>query len=315
MTVEEVPVAVIGSGPAAHTAALYLGRAHLTPLVFAGFQSGPVGGQLMMTTEVENFPGFPEGITGPELMVKFRLQSEKFGARVLEEDVISIQEEDKKFLIRTDKQSFLAKGVIIATGATAKKLDVPGVDQFWQKGISACAICDGALPLFRNQAIAVIGGGDSAMEEALFLTRFARRVHVIHRRESFRASPIMAKRVLEHPKIEVIWNSVLKKVEGAGNLETVHLEDVKSGTVSPLPVKGLFFAIGHRPNTSFLGDLIDLDHVGYISVTPGTSRTSREGIFAAGDVVDPHYRQAITAAGSGCIAALDCERWLAPRFP
>ncbi|WP_108623803.1 thioredoxin-disulfide reductase [Candidatus Similichlamydia epinepheli] len=315
MKLEEVTVIIIGSGPAAYTAALYLARATLNPLVLGGFLSGPVGGQLMTTTDVENFPGFPDGISGAELMQKFRAQCEKFGARVVEQDVISVQEEGDRFRVNTDKGGFLARGVIVATGATAKKLEVPGVDSFWQKGISACAVCDGSLPAFRNQKIAVIGGGDSSMVESIFLTRFAEKVYVIHRRDKFRASPVMAKRVIDHPKIEVIWNSVLERANGSETLEEIELKNVQTGAVSPLNVRGLFFAIGHSPNTGFLGDLLKKDDMGYIVTSPGTTQTSINGIFAAGDVTDHKYRQAITAAGSGCMAALDCEKWLAPRIP
>ncbi|WP_108624235.1 thioredoxin-disulfide reductase [Candidatus Similichlamydia epinepheli] len=315
MGLEEANVIIVGSGPAAYTAALYLGRATLDPLVLGGFISGPVGGQLMTTTDVENFPGFPEGISGPELMQRLRLQCENFGAKVLEQDVTSIQEDNDRFIVRTENSDFLARGVIIATGATAKKLEAPGVDRFWQKGISACAVCDGSLPLFRNQNIAVIGGGDSAMVEAIFLTRFAKKVYVIHRRDKFRASPVMSKRVIDHPKIEIMWDSVLEKADGSETLESIDLKNVKTGDISSLEVKGLFFAIGHRPNTSFLGGLVKTDDMGYIVTTSGTTQTSRNGIFAAGDVIDHQYRQAITAAGSGCMAALDCERWLAPRIP
>src|SRR5579872_4668969 len=302
---------IVGSGPAAYTAAIYAARAHLHPLLYEGFFSGPAGGQLMTTTEVENYPGFPEGITGPALMEKFRKQAERFGTVLLTEDVIHVDLSSRPFRVEGKSTSVMAEALIIATGATAKRLDVSGTrdGEFWQKGVSACAVCDGAMPIFRNQSLFVIGGGDTAIEESIFLTKYALKVYIVHRRDEFRASKIMADRALEHPKIEVIWNHVLEKAEGDSVLRTVFLKDVKTGKVTSYPAGGVFFGIGHEPNTGFLKGQIATHDNGYIKVKNGTY-TNVEGVFAAGDVQDHVYRQAVSAAGSGCMAALDAERWL-----
>jgi thioredoxin reductase (NADPH) len=304
---------IIGSGPAAYTAAIYAARANLSPVIFEGFFSGPAGGQLMTTTEVENYPGFPAGVTGPDLMDLFKEQAVRFGTTLIQEDVTSVDFSKRPFLVKGSKTSFLADSVIISTGATAKRLDVPGAgdDGFWQKGVTACAVCDGAAPIFRNKDLYVFGGGDSAIEEAIFLTKFGKKVFLVHRRDELRASKIMCKRVLEHPKVEVIWSHTLVKVDGDKVVGSVVLEDVKTKEQTTKEAAGVFFAIGHTPNTSFLNGQIDLDETGYIKVKPGTSYTNVEGVFASGDVQDKVYRQAITAAGSGCMAALDAERWLA----
>lgn len=307
---------IIGSGPAGYTAAIYAARAKLNPLLFEGFFSGPAGGQLMTTTDVENFPGFPDGITGPELMQKARAQAKRFGTDLLAQDVQSVDLSCYPFKV-TAKKQYLAKSVIIASGATAKRLDVPGTrdGELWQKGVSACAVCDGAMPIFRDKELFVIGGGDSAVEEALFLTKYASKVHLVHRRDTLRASKIMAERVLKHPKVQVHFCSELERVEGDKLVEKVTLKK-KEGDSEQLVeygASGVFFAIGHTPNTSFLNNQIELDATGYIITKPGSSATSLPGVFAAGDVQDAHYRQAITAAGSGCMAALDAERYLSSK--
>ena len=308
-------VIIVGSGPASYTAAIYAARANLEPLVFEGFYAGPAGGQLMTTTDVENFPGFPEGIMGPELIDLFRKQAERFGTTFITEDVTRVDLKQSPFTLEAASGVFTAEALIIATGAQAKRLDVPGTrdNEFWQKGVTACAVCDGAMPIFRDKPLYVIGGGDTAVEEALFLTKFGSKVFIVHRRDELRASKIMAQRALSHPKIEVLWNQVLERVGGDTVVRSVTLKNVVTGEVKQHEAGGLFFAIGHQPNTGFLGGQVDLDSTGYIKVIKGTSRTSVEGVFAAGDVQDPHYRQAITAAGSGCMAALDAERWLSVR--
>lgn len=303
---------IIGSGPAAYTAAIYAARANLSPIIFEGFFSGPSGGQLMTTTEVENYPGFPEGIQGPELMMNFRMQAQRFGTVCLGEDVTSVDFSKRPFLIKGSKTSMEADAVIIATGATAKRLDISGTrdGEFWQKGVTACAVCDGAAPIFRDKDLYVIGGGDSAIEEAIFLTKFGKKVFLVHRRDSLRASKIMCERVLKHPKIEVIWNHVLVNVQGDQLVRSVTLEHVETKVQKSFPAAGVFFAIGHQPNTGFLAGQVALASNGYIEVKPGSTYTSVPGVFAAGDVQDHIYRQAITAAGSGCMAALDAERFL-----
>ncbi len=304
---------IIGSGPAGYTAALYTARANLHPVLYEGFFSGPAGGQLMTTTEVENYPGFPGGISGPELMDAFRKQCERFGTKLLREDVESVDFSSRPFKIFGKKHSLSADAVIISTGATAKLLTIPGAgeDGFWQKGVTACAVCDGAMPIFRNKELYVIGGGDSAVEEATFLTKYGSKVYIVHRRDELRASKIMAQRALNHPKIEVLWNSEITKIEGEKVVSSVLIKNHKTQEETMRPAAGVFFAIGHQPNTGFLGGQIELNAQGYIAIKkPGTSYTSVEGIFAAGDVQDPVYRQAITAAGSGCMAAIDAERWL-----
>jgi thioredoxin reductase (NADPH) len=312
---EKRKLVIIGSGPAGYTAAIYAARANLQPLLYEGFMSGVAGGQLMSTTEVENFPGFPTGITGPDLMDLLRQQAIRFGTKILTEDVISVDLSSKPYIVHADSGSVSAEVIIIATGATAKRLDVEGTrdGELWQKGVTACAVCDGAMPMFRDKDLYVIGGGDTAVEEAIFLTRFARKVYIVHRRDSFRASQIMSERALKHPKIEVLWNQVLVKVSGQEIVESVTLQDVNTGLERLHQAGGVFFAIGHEPNTNFLAGQLQLHENRYIKVTPGTSLTSLDGVFAAGDVQDHVYRQAITAAGSGCMAALDAERWLAEK--
>lgn len=306
-------VTIIGSGPAGFTAALYAARADLKPVVLEGFVSGGIpGGQLMTTTEVENYPGFPGGgISGPKMMELFRAQAKEFGAETFQEDVTEVDFSKRPFHVKTAEREIESESVIVSTGATAKRLHVPTEEKLWSRGMSACAVCDGALPLFRNQELVVIGGGDSAVEEATFLTKFASKVYLIHRRDSLRASKIMQDRALNHPKIELVWDTVLEDVEGETKLEAARLKNVKTGETSRLPCAGLFYAIGHQPNTPFLNGQLDLDETGYILVTPGRTFTSVEGVFACGDVVDKIYRQAVSAAGTGCMAALDAERWLA----
>jgi thioredoxin reductase (NADPH) len=302
---------IIGSGPAGYTAAIYAGRANLKPLVFEGFQAGGVpGGQLMTTTEVENFPGFPEGIQGPELMHRTRAQAERWGAEIITEDVVSVDLSKRPFTVKSETLEVQAHSIIIATGATAKRLNLPGEEEFWNKGISACAICDGTIPLFRNAELAIIGGGDTAAEEAVYLTKYGSRVHMLVRRDQMRASKAMQDRVLRHPKIKVHWNTVPLAVSGDEVLKGVKIQNTQSEEISELPVRGLFYAVGHTPNTSLFKEQIALDEVGYI-VTEGKSvETNVEGVFAAGDVQDHEYRQAVTAAGTGCMAALLAERWL-----
>lgn len=310
---EHKQIAIIGSGPAGYTAAIYAARANLSPVLFEGFFSGVAGGQLMTTTEVENFPGFPEGITGPELMKKLRDQAIRFGTKVITEDVHKVDFVKRPFHILGAKHAVTAEAVIIATGAKAKRLEIPGTKdgEFWQRGVTACAVCDGAMPIFRNRPLFVIGGGDSAVEEALFLTKFASKVWVVHRRHELRASKIMAERLLSHPKVGMLWDSVVERVEGEATVSRVVVRHLKTQEVTVHDAGGLFFAIGHEPNTAFLQGQLDLHPNGYLAVKPGTSKTSVEGVFAAGDVQDFTYRQAITAAGSGCMAALDAERWIA----
>lgn len=305
-------VAIIGSGPAGYTAALYAARANLSPVLFEGFFSGPAGGQLMTTTEVENFPGFPKGVTGPELMHLFRQQAERFGVTYLVEDVESVDFSRRPFIVKGANTTYEAEAVIVSTGATAKRLDIEGTrdNEFWQKGVTACAVCDGAMPIFRNKPLFVIGGGDSACEEGQFLTKYGSKVYIVHRRDKLRASKIMAKRVMEHPKIEVLWDSVIIKVEGDQVVRKVILQNVKTQQRETREAGGVFFAIGHTPNTAFLQGQLALHDNGYIKVDPGTTKTSVEGVFACGDVQDHVYRQAITAAGTGCMAAIEAERWL-----
>jgi thioredoxin reductase (NADPH) len=297
-------VLIIGSGPAGLTAAVYAARADLAPVMIEGFERG---GQLMLTTDVENYPGFPDGIMGPELMEQFRKQAERFGTRIVTSDVARVDFSERPFRAWVDGSEYQAEAVIISTGASARWLGVPGEAALRGFGVSACATCDGFF--FRDRRIAVAGGGDSAMEEALFLTKFASRVTIIHRRDEFRASKIMAHRALEHPKIDVIWNTVIDEVVGDGSVTSLRLRDVLTSETSDLAVDGLFVAIGHTPNTDIFKGQLELDDAGYI-LTNGNTMTSVEGVFAAGDVVDKVYRQAITAAGMGCSAAIDAERWL-----
>jgi len=313
-------IVIIGSGPAGWTAAIYAARANLNPLCIVGVprtDPAPVlpGGQLMLTTEVENYPGFPSGITGPELMEHFRAQAVRFGARVLDEDVASCDFSKRPFhLTLASGQQVEARGVIIATGAVANWLGVPNELRLAQSGggVSACAVCDGALPVYRGKELGVVGGGDTAMEEAIYLTKFASKVHIIHRRDSFRASKAMQDRLLSMPNAVAVWNSRVVEVLGGDRIEGVVLEDTVTGARRNLALGGLFIAIGHSPATGFLQSSgVELDDKGYVALRTRSSTTNIEGVFAAGDVADPHYRQAITAAGMGCQAALECERWLA----
>lgn len=309
---EKAKVVIIGSGPAGYTAAIYASRADLNPVVFEGFFSGPAGGQLMTTTDVENFPGFPEGVTGPELMNRFRTQAMRFGAKMLSEDVEKVDFSSYPYKVYGKNTHYLADSVIISTGATAKRLDIPGTrdGELWQKGVTACAICDGAMPIFRDKELFVIGGGDSAVEEATFLTKFAKKVYIVHRRDELRASKIMQQRALDHPKVEVLWDTVVTKVDGNNTVETVTLKNVKTGEEQTKDAGGLFFAVGHQPNTGFLKGQVELHDTGYIKVEPGTVKTNKKLIFACGDVMDHEYRQAVTAAGTGCMAAIIAEREL-----
>ncbi|NLI79132.1 MAG: thioredoxin-disulfide reductase [Candidatus Riflebacteria bacterium] len=307
-------VVIVGAGPAGLTAAVYTSRADLKPLVIEGFMAGgQPGGQLMTTSEVENFPGFPKGIMGPDLIGQMREQAVRFGADMLTEDVTAVDLRGPVFHLTTSSQQIEARAVIIATGASARLLDLPSAKTFWGKGVSACATCDGALPMFRNQVIAVVGGGDTAMEEAAYLTRFAARVVLIHRRAEFRASRIMVERTFANPKIEVVTDSVVDEIVGDTVMRGLKIRNLKTGAVRDLEARGFFMAIGHEPNTKFLGGQVRLDDKGYLAVRHPTSYTSVEGVFGCGDVIDPHYRQAISAAGTGCVAALDAERWLAAR--
>lgn len=303
---------IVGSGPAGHTAAIYSARADLSPLMFEGFMAGGVaaGGQLTTTNDVENYPGFPEGINGPEMMDLFRQQSLRFGTRILTETVDRVDLSRRPFRVTTSSGETLTETLIVATGATARRLGIPGEELFWQQGISACAVCDGALPIFRNKVLMVIGGGDTAVEEATHLTKFGTEVIVVHRRDTLRASKIMQQRLLSHPKIRMRWDSVAEEALGDDALKSVRIRNVKSSETDVVEAEGLFYAIGHLPNTGFLDGQLELDDAGYIVTTPGTTRTSVEGVFAAGDVQDKVWRQAVTAAGTGCMAALEAERFL-----
>ena len=306
-------IVIIGSGPAGYTAAIYAARANLQPLLVTGFNSGGIpGGQLMTTTFVENYPGFPDGVLGPELMDLMKAQAERWGTNLYESDVISINTNKHPFEIKTLEGVIKSNSIIIATGASANRLGVINEDKFWSKGISACAICDGATPQFRNEELAVIGGGDSACEEAAYLTKYGSRVHLIVRSEKLRASAAMVDRVKANSKIEIHWNTKVEKANGVDWLENIEAINSKKGPVE-IKVKGLFYAIGHTPNTNFLDNKIELDKKGYIACKSGRPETSIEGIFAAGDVVDSEWRQGVTAAGTGCMAALAAERWLAEK--
>lgn len=302
---------IIGSGPAGYTAAIYAARANLKPFVFEGFQAGGLpGGQLMTTTEVENFPGFPEGITGPKLMDRMKEQALRWGAELYTEDVTSVDFSQRPFVIRSEEREVRAHSVIIATGATAKRLGLPCEGEFWSRGISACAICDGATPIFRGAELAIVGGGDTAAEEALYLTKYGDHVHMLIRSGQMRASKAMQDRVFKNPRITVHWHTEAVDVIGEGTVMTgVRIRNTQTGEESDLAVRGLFYAIGHTPNTSLFKGQIELDDVGYI-VTHDSVKTSVEGVFAAGDVQDHEFRQAITAAGTGCMAAMLAERWL-----
>ena len=303
---------IIGSGPAGYTAAIYAARANLKPVMFEGFQTGGLpGGQLMTTTEVENFPGFPEGITGPQLMERMKAQAERWGTQCYTEDATFVDLTERPFIVRSEEREVRTHSIVIATGATAKRLGLPSEGMYWSNGISACAICDGATPIFHGAELAVIGGGDSAAEEAVYLTKYGDRVHLLVRRDQMRASKTMQDRVLNNPKITVHWNSEPVDVFGEkGRMTGVKLRDTQTGEERDLQVKGLFYAIGHTPNTSLFNGQLELDEVGYIVTKPGSVETSIEGVYAAGDVQDHEYRQAITAAGTGCMAALLAERWL-----
>jgi thioredoxin reductase (NADPH) len=304
---------IIGSGPAGHTAAIYAGRGKLNPLMYEGLLAGDVaaGGQLTTTTEVENFPGFPKGIMGPLLMELMREQSISCGTRIKTETVDRVDLSQRPFKVFVGDQTIETKSVIIATGATAKRMNLPGEERLWQKGISACAVCDGALPIYRNKTLVVVGGGDSAVEEAVFLTKFASKVVMLVRRDVFRAQPVMEDRAKKNSKIEIMFNTVPVEVVGDKMLNGVKIKNVKTGAESTVEAGGLFYAIGHVPNTAFLGGQLELDETGYIKTKPGTTKTSVDGVFACGDVQDKVYRQAITAAGTGCMAALECEKFLA----
>ncbi|MEB3167503.1 MAG: FAD-dependent oxidoreductase [Synechococcaceae cyanobacterium] len=317
---------IVGSGPAGYTAAIYAARANLRPIVITGFQDGGIpGGQLMTTTHVENFPGFPDGILGPDLMDRLKAQAVRWGTRLVEADADSIDLSQRPFRIQADGQTLQAQAVILATGASANRLGLPSEERFWNAGISACAICDGATPQFRNEELAVVGGGDSACEEAVYLTKYGSRVHLIVRSEQLRASKAMADRVLANPNITVHWNRQIRDCSGSDWLEAIELVESNSNTSSNsngngggggggaserIPVRGLFYAIGHTPNTRLVRGQLEVDSHGYLLTQPGRPETSQEGVYAAGDVADAEWRQGITAAGSGCQAALAAERWL-----
>lgn len=300
-------VLILGAGPAGYTAALYAARAELRPVVLAGPEPG---GQLTTTTDVENYPGYPKGISGPEMMEEFREQAERFGTEVVYDLATRVELGQRPFTVHGDSGTYTADALVIATGASAKYLGLPSEQRLRNKGVTACATCDGAF--YRGQDVAVIGGGDTAMEEALFLTRMCRSVHIVHRRGEFRASKVMQKRALEHDKITVHWNREVEEVLGDDGVTGLRLRDTVTGATEVLGVTGMFLAIGHVPNSTPFAGLLDMDDQGYIKVArPGTSYTSVEGVFVCGDVADKVYRQAITAAGTGCMAAIDAERWLA----
>ena len=305
-------VVIIGSGPAAHTAAIYNGRAKLNPLIFEGLMAGGVaaGGQLTTTTDVENYPGFPDGVSGPDLMVKMREQSINCGATIKTVTVDKVDLKSKPFKVFVGSEIVETKSIIISTGATAKRLDLPGEDRLWQKGISACAVCDGALPIFRNKVLVTIGGGDTATEESLYLTKYGSKVIMLVRRDVFRAAKILQDRVFVDKKIEIKWNTNATEVLGETAVTGVKIKNNKTSEEEVIEANGLFYAIGHEPNTTFLDGQLDLDETGYVKTTPGSTKTSVEGVFACGDVQDKVYRQAVTAAGTGCMAALEAERYL-----
>ena len=297
---------IVGSGPAGYTAALYAARANLTPLLVEGMQPG---GQLTITTEVENYPGFAEGVMGPELMERMKAQAERFGTRFVSAGVTRVDLSSRPFRIWTEADEFTAHALIVATGASAKWLGIPSEKAYQGKGVSACATCDGFF--FRGVDVAVVGGGDTALEEATFLTKYANKVYLVHRRDELRASKVMQERARKNPKIEFVWNQAVDEVLGDGKALTgLRLKSTKDASTRDLKVQGFFLAIGHEPNTGIFKGQLDMNEVGYLNVQAPSTRTSREGVFAAGDVADPHYRQAVTAAGSGCAAAIDAERWL-----
>ena len=305
------PVIIIGSGPAGLTAAIYTARASLTPLVIEGEPSSTSdqpGGQLMLTTEVENFPGFPEGVMGPELMGNFRAQAERFGAEFITEKVTRVDFSDRPFRVWIGDDEPRAQSVIVSPGARSLMLGLEAEQRLIGHGLSTCATCDGFF--FRGHEIGVVGGGDSAIEEATFHTKFADKVTIIHRRDEFRASKIMQQRAFDNPKIDILWNHTVTEINGADRVESIEVTDTVTGAVSTMDVTGVFIAIGHRPNTDLFTGVLDMDDTGYLETVPGSSRTNIEGVFACGDVQDHTYRQAITAAGSGCMAAIDAERWL-----
>jgi len=303
---------IIGSGPAGYTAAIYAGRANLKPIVFEGYQMGGIpGGQLMTTTEVENFPGFPDGITGPQLMERMKDQAVRWGAQLYTEDVISVDLSQRPFTVRSRDRTLLAHSIVIATGATAKQLGLPSEEKFWNHGISACAICDGASPIFKGVELAVIGAGDTAAEEAVYLTKYGSHVHMLVRRDQMRASKALQDRVLHNPKITVHWHTEAVDVFGAnGKMQGVKVKNNQTGEMRELPAGGLFYAIGHTPNTQLFQGQLELDEVGYVVTKPGSVETSVEAVYAVGDVQDHEFRQAVTAAGSGCMGAMLAERWL-----
>jgi len=307
-------VIIVGSGPAGYTAALYTARAGLNPLCMEGEPTDTMlpGGQLMTTTEVENYPGYPEGVSGPQMMEDFRKQAARFGTRFLSKLVTRVDFSVRPFLLWTGDQEWRARAVIIATGANAKYLGLESERRFLNRGLSACATCDGALPRFRNKPIVVVGGGDTAMEEALFLARFGSKIHVVHRRDKLRASRIMAERAQQHEKIQFEWNSVVDEILGteSDGVTGVRLRNSQTGETRELACSGVFIAIGHKPNSDVFAPFVETDEQGYIKTAPHSTRTSVEGVFACGDVQDPTYRQAVTAAGSGCMAAIDATRWL-----
>jgi len=298
-------VLIIGSGPAGLTAAIYAARADLEPLMIEGVERG---GQLMITTDVENFPGFADGIMGPDLMEQMRKQAERFGTRIISSDVTDVDFSKHPFTASVGQDSYSADSIIVSTGASARWLGVEGEERLRGFGVSACATCDGFF--FKEKELIIVGGGDTAMEEALFLTRFASKVTVVHRRDAFRASPIMVARILDHPKIEVLWDSVIEEIVGETLVTGAKIRNIKTDKVTDFAADGVFVAIGHSPNTKVFNGSLDLDEAGYILTEPGTTVTSVDGVFAAGDVTDKIYRQAVTAAGMGCQAALDAQRWL-----
>ncbi len=302
---------IVGSGPAGYTAAIYAARANLNPLLVTGFQRGGIpGGQLMTTTHVENFPGFPDGVLGPDLMDLMKAQATRWGTRLLEADADRIDLSQRPYRVEAEGQTIETQAVIIATGASANRLGLPNEERFWSKGISACAICDGATPQFRNEELAVVGGGDSACEEAVYLTKYGSHVHLLVRSDRLRASAAMSDRVQANPQISVHWNTEVSDVQGDDWLNSLKLRRRDSGVNEELAVRGMFYAIGHTPNTELVREQIDCDQTGYLITKPGRPETSLEGVFAAGDVADSEWRQGVTAAGSGCQAALAAERWL-----